>query len=195
LLILVKSPAAARRVTAGVVRFVEGKLKLLVSPAKSRVAHLSQCTFPGFRIQRGKIRWSPQAVEDLLTDVQEFERSPGILRGSGAGEKAPKMILLMATYLRFGIFAGQHSADFTSECRAMKMKHPADSEDRASAGPKTAIQRTFPISKEGPVTRHCGRYSASQILSHRRHLEGEAPAEPQLHGSAGASPSTPCAID
>ena len=38
-------------------------------------------------------------------------------------------------------------------------------------------------------------YSASRILAHRGHLEGEAPAELQLHGSAGASPSTTCAID
>jgi RNA-directed DNA polymerase len=71
-LILVKSPAAARRVMTGVVRFVEGKLKLFVNPAKSRVARLTQCTFLGFRIQRGQIRWSPETAERFLTEVRRL---------------------------------------------------------------------------------------------------------------------------
>ena len=71
-LILVRSPAAARRVMAGVVEFVEGKLKLLVNPVKSRVARLSQCTFLGFQIQRGKIRWSPEARVAFLTEVRDL---------------------------------------------------------------------------------------------------------------------------
>jgi RNA-directed DNA polymerase len=71
-LILVQSPAAARRVMTGVIRFVEGKLKLLVNPAKSRVARLTQCTFLGFRIQRGQIRWSPETAERFLTEVRRL---------------------------------------------------------------------------------------------------------------------------
>ncbi len=71
-LILVQSPAAARRVMTGVIRFVEGKLKLLVNPAKSRVARLTQCTFLGFRIQRGQIRWSPETAERFLAEVRRL---------------------------------------------------------------------------------------------------------------------------
>jgi RNA-directed DNA polymerase len=78
-LILVKTPVAARRVMAGVVRFVEGKLKLLVNAAKSRVARLSQCTFLGFQFRRGEIRWSPEAKERFLAEVRELTgRSRGI---------------------------------------------------------------------------------------------------------------------
>ena len=60
-LILVRTKVAAKRVMASVVRFVEGKLKLLVNAAKSRVAPLARCTFLGFRFSRGEIRWSKEA--------------------------------------------------------------------------------------------------------------------------------------
>jgi RNA-directed DNA polymerase len=78
-LILVKTAVAAKRVMGAVVRFVEGKLKLLVNSAKSRVAPVWQCTFLGFRIYRGKIRWSPKARERLDERIRQLTgRSSGV---------------------------------------------------------------------------------------------------------------------
>ncbi len=71
-LILVKTRVAAKRVMASVVRFVERKLKLLVNSAKSRVAPLWQCTFLGFRVYRGKIRWSPAARERFDAEIRRL---------------------------------------------------------------------------------------------------------------------------
>ncbi|MBK8477092.1 MAG: group II intron reverse transcriptase/maturase [Opitutaceae bacterium] len=71
-LILVRTRVAAKRVMAAVVRFVEGKLKLLVNAAKSRVAPLAHCTFLGFRFSRGEIRWSHEAGERFVTEVRSL---------------------------------------------------------------------------------------------------------------------------
>lgn len=71
-LILVKSRAEAERVMTEVVRFVEGRLKLTVNAAKSRVAPLASCTFLGCRITRAKIRWSEAAVEEFRDKVRRF---------------------------------------------------------------------------------------------------------------------------
>jgi RNA-directed DNA polymerase len=71
-LILVRTRVAATRVMASVVRFVEGKLKLLVNAAKSRVAPLARCTFLGFRFSRGEIRWSAEAGERFTTEVRSL---------------------------------------------------------------------------------------------------------------------------
>ena len=71
-LILVRTRVAATRVMASVVRFVEGKLKLLVNAAKSRVAPLAHCTFLGFRFSRGEIRWSQEAGERFTTEVRSL---------------------------------------------------------------------------------------------------------------------------
>ncbi len=71
-LILVRTRVAATRVMAGVVGFVEGKLKLLVNAAKSRVAPLAHCTFLGFRFSRGEIRWGHEAGERFTAQVRSL---------------------------------------------------------------------------------------------------------------------------
>lgn len=71
-LILVPSRAEAERVMAEVVGFVEGRLKLTVNAAKSRVAPLAACTFLGCRITRTKIRWSEAAVEEFREEVRRL---------------------------------------------------------------------------------------------------------------------------
>jgi|GEM_PF-1686278 len=73
-LILVQSRDEAERAMTEVVRFVEGKLKLMVNPVKSRVAPLAQCTFLGCRVTRTKIRWSAAAVEEFREKVRELTK-------------------------------------------------------------------------------------------------------------------------
>lgn len=49
-LVIVRSAKAAEPVMASLTRFVEGRLRLVVNPDKSRTAPLRQCTFLGFQI-------------------------------------------------------------------------------------------------------------------------------------------------
>jgi RNA-directed DNA polymerase len=71
-LILVRRRPEAERVMTDVVGFVERKLKLTVSAAKSRVTPLAACTFLGCRIARAKIRWSEAAVEEFRDEVRRL---------------------------------------------------------------------------------------------------------------------------
>ena len=71
-LILVKSRPQAERVMTDVVGFVEGKLKLTVNAAKSRVDRLAHCTFLGCRIERKQIRWSEAALEEFRAEVRRL---------------------------------------------------------------------------------------------------------------------------
>ena len=91
-LILVRTRVAATRVMAAVVRFVEGKLKLPVNAAKSRVAPLSRCTFLGFRFSRGEIRWSHEAAERFTTKVRS-------LTGRTWGVAMQERLLALRRYL------------------------------------------------------------------------------------------------
>ncbi len=73
-LIFVKSRRAAERVLKSVGRFVEVRLKLVVKQTKSKAAKLSQCTFLGFRLFRGKLRWIDSAVTRFKDRVREITR-------------------------------------------------------------------------------------------------------------------------
>ena len=77
-LIFVKSRRAAKRVLGSVARFVEGRLGLVVNRTKSKAAKLSQCTFLGFRLFRGKLRWIDSAVTRFKDRVRKItSRSSG----------------------------------------------------------------------------------------------------------------------
>ena len=97
-LILVRTRVAATRVMASVVRFVEGKLKLLVNAAKSRVAPLARCTFLGFRFSRGEIRWSREAEERFVTEVR---RLTGRLWGVSMAERLLALRRYMTGWIHY----------------------------------------------------------------------------------------------
>lgn len=78
-IILVKSMEAGKRVFISIRKFLEGHLNLKVNEAKSNVARLDQCTFLGFRIIRGKIRWSNKAEKEFKRRIKELTgRSWGV---------------------------------------------------------------------------------------------------------------------
>jgi len=78
-LILLKSLRAAQRVMQSISRFVEGRLKLVVNPQKSRAALLSQCAFLGFQIVRGRIVWTEKAQQRFKERIREItSRSRGV---------------------------------------------------------------------------------------------------------------------
>jgi len=71
-LIFVRSRSAAERVLRTVRRFIEGHLALIINEAKSKAARLRECTFLGFRIHRGKLRWTDAAVQRFKQRVREI---------------------------------------------------------------------------------------------------------------------------
>lgn len=71
-LIFVRSAAAARRVLRTVGRFIESRLALIINQAKSKAARLRECTFLGFRMQRGKLHWTDAAVRTFMQRVREI---------------------------------------------------------------------------------------------------------------------------
>jgi RNA-directed DNA polymerase len=72
--ILFKSERAARRVMAGIVRYLEIELNLPVNREKSRVAAVKDVPFLGFQILRGKVRVSNKARTKFKDKVCELTR-------------------------------------------------------------------------------------------------------------------------
>ncbi len=71
--------AAGERVFSSVRKFLERELKLEVNEAKSKVARLDECTFLGFSIIRGKIRWSQKSEMQFKRRIKELTgRSWGV---------------------------------------------------------------------------------------------------------------------
>lgn len=79
MVILVKSQRAGDRVMQSLTRYLEGRLKLKLNPAKSKVAKMSDCGFLGFTIIRGKIRWLDKKLAAFKHRVKELTgRSWGV---------------------------------------------------------------------------------------------------------------------
>ena len=74
-IVLVKSAKAAQRVMDSLIRYCEGRLKLVVNRAKSRAALLKSCVFLGYQIdRRGKLVWSEKALHRFKERVREITR-------------------------------------------------------------------------------------------------------------------------
>jgi RNA-directed DNA polymerase len=77
-LIFVRSRSAAQRVLRSVGQFIEGKLALVINRTKSKAAGLRDCTFLGFRMWQGRLRWTDAAVQRFKERVRELtHRSNG----------------------------------------------------------------------------------------------------------------------
>ena len=78
LLIFVRSHAAAERVLRTVSRFLNCHLRLQVNQAKSKAARINECSFLGFELRRGKLRWTDSAVQRFKGRIREItHRSSG----------------------------------------------------------------------------------------------------------------------
>jgi RNA-directed DNA polymerase len=72
-IVMVRSANAAKRVLASLIRFCEGRLKLIVNRAKSRAAPVKQCAFLGYRIDnKGKLAWTEKARHRFKQRVREI---------------------------------------------------------------------------------------------------------------------------
>jgi len=77
-LIFVRSRSAAQRVLRAVGQFIESKLALIINRTKSKAARLGECTFLGFTMARGKLRWTNAAVRTFKQRVRKItHRSNG----------------------------------------------------------------------------------------------------------------------
>ena len=72
-IVMVKSAKAAERVLAGLIRYCEGRLQLVVNRAKSRVAPLKSCEFLGYRLNKqAKLAWTEKARRRFKERVKEI---------------------------------------------------------------------------------------------------------------------------
>ena len=81
-LIAIRSKAEALKAMAEVKEYVEGRLKLLVNPDKSKVAPLGECAFLGFTVRGKQIRRTDKAAKRFKSRIQEITaRSRGVSMG------------------------------------------------------------------------------------------------------------------
>lgn len=72
-IVMVKSANAAKRVLASLIRYCEGRLRLIVNRAKSRAAPLKSCEFLGYRLNnRAKLAWTDKAHHRFKERVREI---------------------------------------------------------------------------------------------------------------------------
>lgn len=80
--ILCSSPRAGERILQSIKRFVVRHLKLIVNETKSSVVPLDGCSFLGFRIEQGKVRWSPKSRTRFKATVRRLtSRTRGVSPG------------------------------------------------------------------------------------------------------------------
>lgn len=71
--VMVKSANAAKRVLESLIRYCEGRLRLIVNRAKSRAAPLKACEFLGYRLNnRAKLAWTDKAHHRFKERVREI---------------------------------------------------------------------------------------------------------------------------
>lgn len=74
-IVMVKSAKAAQRVMASLIRYCEGRLKLVINRTKSRVTQLNHCTFLGYTLdRRGRLVWTDKALIRFKKRVREITR-------------------------------------------------------------------------------------------------------------------------
>jgi RNA-directed DNA polymerase len=93
-IVMVKSANAAKRVLASLVRYCEGRLRLIVNRAKSRAAPLKQCAFLGYRIDhKGTLAWTEKAQHRFKERVRE-------ITSRNRGHKVENVIDELKLYIR-----------------------------------------------------------------------------------------------
>ena len=74
-IVMVKSAKAAKRVMASLIRYCEGRLKLVVNRGKSQAAPLQSCAFLGYQVgKRGRLVWTLKALHRFKQRVRDITR-------------------------------------------------------------------------------------------------------------------------
>jgi len=99
-LVMVKSAKAAKRVMGSLIRYCEGRLKLVVNRAKSQATQLKHCVFLGYQIRRGKLVWSEKAAHRFKDRVREITRRNRGHRAEDVIDELRKYILGWLNYYK-----------------------------------------------------------------------------------------------
>ena len=97
-LIFVRSRSAAQRVLRSVGQFIESKLALVINQTKSKAARLGECSFLGFRISRGKLRWTDAAVQRFKERVREITSRSN---GKSMRQRIPELYRYVTGWLNY----------------------------------------------------------------------------------------------
>jgi RNA-directed DNA polymerase len=92
-LIFVRSHMAAQRVLASVSKFIHCHLRLQVNQAKSKAARINQCSFLGFELRGGKLRWTAHAVQRFKDRVRQ-------ITSRSSGRSMPARLAELRRYVR-----------------------------------------------------------------------------------------------
>lgn len=102
--IVVKSQRAGQRVLCSISRYLENRLKLVVSTTKSHVVKTNESKFLGFTFRGGRIHWHPETL-------QKFKQQVRRLTNRNWGVSMKYQLFKVSQYLRgwinyFGIASG-----------------------------------------------------------------------------------------
>jgi len=90
---MVKSAKAAKRVLAGLIRYCEGRLQLVVNRGKSRAAPLKSCELLGYRLnQRAKLAWTEKARHRFKERVRLYYWKQWNARSGGQSGKTARRV-------------------------------------------------------------------------------------------------------
>jgi RNA-directed DNA polymerase len=93
-IVMVRSANAAKRVLASLIRYTEGRLRLIVNRAKSRAAPLKSCEFLGYRLNnRAKLAWTDKAQHRFKERIRE-------ITSRNRGHKVQVVIGELDSYIR-----------------------------------------------------------------------------------------------
>jgi len=71
-LIFAGSHKASQRILQSISRFIEKRLKLQINQTKSKAARLGECSFLGFELRRGKLRWTDASVKRFKLRIRQL---------------------------------------------------------------------------------------------------------------------------
>jgi RNA-directed DNA polymerase len=107
--ILCRSPRAGERILRSVRKYLADELKLTVNEAKSRVVKLAEASFLGFKIVKGKVRWTTKSQRKFKAKVKQITKRT-------RGHSPKTVIAELQSYLRGSVNYYQLGILFGEAC-------------------------------------------------------------------------------
>jgi len=105
-LVFTRSISSARRVLKSVSRFIVSRLDLMVNKSKSKAARLSECSFLGYTIRRGKLRWTDKAAGRFKQRIREITARSN---GKSMRQRIPELQLYVRGWLNYYGYSHSYS--------------------------------------------------------------------------------------
>ncbi len=104
-LIFVRSHVAAQRVLGSVARFIKRRLRLQVNKAKSKAAGINACSFLGFELRQGRLRWTAQTAQRYKERIVQ-------ITSRSSGRSMPDRLAELRLYVRGWLNYFGHSRSY-----------------------------------------------------------------------------------